>query len=203
MFPSPHGVSRRAFFRRGAALVPALMMAPAVLRGQASNTVNMEGNYYLPVRPPAKSNPTVQLDEDAIIALERTLACPCPCTLDIYTCRTTDVACSNSPAIHGDVVRMVNGGYSAEEILLELDNVYGQRIMASPRKSGFSLMVWFMPFAAVGTGALVIAGLVRSWRQNAVNAVAARVDGGVGRIGVQATDDEMARLQAALRDDAR
>ncbi len=163
----------------------------------------MEGNYYLPVRPPAKPNPVVQLDEEAVIALERTLACPCPCTLDIYTCRTTDVTCSNSPAIHGDVIRMVNGGYNADEILLELDKVYGQRIMASPAKSGFSLMVWFMPFAALATGALAIALLVRTWRQNAVNATAARVDGGVGRIGVQATDDEMARLQAALRDDTR
>lgn len=203
MFPSPLAVSRRAFLRRGAALVPALAITPSLLQGQVGSTVNMEGNYYLPTRPPAKPNPVVQLDDEAVIALERTLACPCPCTLDVYTCRTTDVTCSNSPAIHGDVVRMVNGGYNADEILFELDKVYGQRIMASPAKSGFSLMVWFMPFALMATGALVIAALVRSWRQNAVNATAARIDGGIGNIGVQATDDEMARLQAALRDDTR
>ncbi len=196
-------LSRRGFLTRCAVAAPVLLAAPTLLRAQSSATVDMEGDYYLPVRPPAKPNPTVQLDEEAVIALERTLACPCPCTLDIYTCRTTDVTCGNSPAIHGDIVRMVNGGYSGDEILAELNKVYGQRIMASPKKSGFSLLVWFMPFAAVGTGALVIAALVRSWRKNAVESAAVSSASGVRSIGVQATDDEMARLDAALRDDSR
>ena len=57
-------------------------------------------------------------------------------------------------------------------------------------------MGWFLPFAAIGTGAVVIAGLLRSWRRNALEAAAARSDGRVVRaIGVQATDDEMARLE--------
>jgi cytochrome c-type biogenesis protein CcmH len=196
-------VSRRGFLTRCAVTAPVLLAAPSLLRAQSSATVDMEGDYYLPVRPPAKPNPTVQLDEDAVMALERTLACPCPCTLDIYTCRTTDVTCGNSPAIHGDIVRMVNGGYTGDEIVAELNKVYGQRIMASPKKSGFSLMVWFMPFAVVGTGALVIAALVRSWRKNAVEAAALSSASGVRSIGVQATEDEMARLNAALRDDSR
>lgn len=194
-------LSRRSFLTRCAVAAPVLLAAPTLLRAQS--TVNMEGDYYLPVRPPAKPNATAQLDEAGVIELERTLACPCPCTLDIYTCRTTDVTCGNSPAIHGDIVRMVDGGYSGDEIVAELNKVYGQRIMASPKKSGFSLMVWFMPFAAVGTGALVIAALVRSWRKNAVEAAAISSASGVRSIGVQATDDEMARLNAALRDDSR
>jgi cytochrome c-type biogenesis protein CcmH len=164
----------------------------------------MEGDFYLPVRPEPKPGGTPQLDEDAMIALERTLACPCPCTLDIYTCRTTDVTCSNSPAIHRDVQRMIDGGYSGDEIVGQLTGVYGERILMAPSKTGFNLVGWFLPFVAIGTGAVLIATLLRSWRRNAIDsAEGAAGVGALGAIRVQATDDEMARLQAALRDDSR
>ncbi len=197
------GVTRRAFFVRSAALAPVVLAAPALLRAQNAATVNMNGDFYIPVRPAPKPNATAQLDDDAIQALERTLACPCPCTLDVYTCRTTDVLCTNSPAIHRDVVRMVEGGYSGDEIVSQLTGVYGQRILALPKKEGFNLVGWFFPFVAIGTGGLAIAYLLRTWRQNAVAAAALATTSGVRSIGVQATDEEMARLNAALRDDSR
>jgi cytochrome c-type biogenesis protein CcmH len=143
------------------------------------------------------------LDGDAINTLERTLACPCPCTLDIYTCRTTDVTCTNSPAIHRDVVRMVDGGYSGDEIVAELTNVYGERILMAPRKTGFNLVAWFFPFVAIGTGAVAIAALLRSWRNNALATATLQADGTVRPIRANGTDEEMARLNAALRDDSR
>ncbi len=196
--------SRRAFLARCAAAAPVLLTAPALLRAQTNSPVDMTGDFYIPARPPLKPNAQPRLNEDEIIALERTLACPCPCTLDIYTCRTTDVACRNSPAIHRDIVRMANGGYDGDEIVQELTNVYGQRILLSPRKSGFNLVVWVLPFAAIGTGAVVLAMLVRSWRRNALEAAAARsARPDVIPVGTKATDDELARLDAALRDDSR
>jgi len=197
----PH--SRRAFLAHAAVTVPLLLVAPTLLRAQPSSTVNMAGDFYMPVRPAPKPGAVASLDGDAINTLERTLACPCPCTLDIYTCRTTDVTCSNSPAIHRDVVRMVDGGYSADEIVAELTNVYGERILMAPRKSGFNLVAWFFPFVAIGTGGVVIAALLRSWRNNALASATLMADGTVRPIRAQGTDEEMARLNAALRDDSR
>lgn len=195
--------TRRAFLTYAATTVPLLAVAPALLRAQPSSTVNMAGDFYIPVRPAPKANAVPTLDGDAINTLERTLACPCPCTLDIYTCRTTDVTCSNSPAIHRDVVRMVDGGYSGDEIVAELTNVYGERILMAPRKSGFNLVAWFLPFVAIGTGGVAITLLLRSWRNNARASATLMADGTVRPIRAQGTDEEMARLDAALRDDSR
>jgi len=195
--------TRRAFLAHAAVTVPLLAVAPSVLGAQSSSPVNMAGDFYIPVRPAPRPNAVTLLDSDAINTLERTLACPCPCTLDIYTCRTTDVTCSNSPAIHRDVARMVEGGYSGDEIVAELINVYGERILMAPRKSGFNLVAWFLPFVAIGTGAVAITVLLRSWRNNARAAATLMADGTVRPIRPQGTDEEMARLDAALRDDSR
>jgi len=200
--PAAPRLARRAFIARCAIALPLSMAAFRSARGQPSSTVNMDGDFYIPVRPASKPDAVAQLDENAVIALEKQLACPCPCSLDIYTCRTTDVACTNSPAIHGDVVRMVDGGYTGDEIVAQLTGTYGQRIRLVPSKSGFNLVAWFFPFVAVGTGGLVIARLVHSWRRNAEQA-AHSAQGDIPAISVQGTDDELARLNAALRDDSR
>lgn len=202
MTPDPaRRLTRRAFVVRCAVAVPTTVLATASIQAQPSSTVNMDGNYYFPVRPPAKPDAVAQLDEGAVIALEKTLACPCPCSLDIYTCRTTDVTCTNSPAIHADIVRMVDGGYSGDEIVSQLSGRYGQRIRLVPSKSGFNLVAWFLPFVAVGTGGLLIARLVHSWRHAEQAAHQSQSD--IRAISVQATSDEMERLNAALRDDSR
>lgn len=196
-------LNRRDFVKRGAASLTATLLAAETLRAQPNSTVNMNGDFYIPVRPPAKADRTAQLDDAAVATLERTLACPCPCSLDIFTCRTTDVACTNSPAIHRDIVLMVNGGYSADEIVEQLTGAYGQRILLSLPKSGFNLVGWFLPFVAIGTGGFVLAALVRSWRHNALEAARVSAQPGSASIGVQATEEELARLNAALRDDSR
>jgi cytochrome c-type biogenesis protein CcmH len=195
-------LSRRAFVARCAIAVPLSLLAVGSAGAQPNSTVNMNGDFYTPVRPAPKPDAVAQLDETAVIALEKNLACPCPCSLDIYTCRTTDVTCTNSPAIHRDIILMVDGGYTGDEIVAQLSGTYGQRIRLVPSKSGFNLVAWFLPFVAVGTGGLVIAKLVHTWRRNAEQAAHA-VPRDVRTIPVQGTDDELARLNAALRDDSR
>jgi cytochrome c-type biogenesis protein CcmH len=135
---------------------------------------------------------------------ERQLACPCPCTLDIYTCRTTDFTCGISPAVHGDIQRLVDGGYTATEIMDALTGTYGDFILNSPRKEGFSLAAWFAPFAAVAVGAVGIGALLRSWRMNARTAEAARAANTTNAAAdatIDATPEELARLAAALREE--
>lgn len=186
----------------------------------------MPAESYRAVWKPAKPNATPVVDEQGIEALERRLACPCPCTLDVYTCRTTDFSCGISPAVHADVLRLVEGGYSADEIMAAMTETYGDFILMTPRKQGFNLLAWFAPFAAVGAGAVVIAALLRRWRINGEAAAAianeqasrlqmagtATSDGGVhadetvgpGGASVTpsgATREELDRLAAALRDD--
>ncbi len=162
----------------------------------------MTSDSYKPVVRPAKPSAVKQMDEKQLEAFERNLACPCPCTLDIYTCRTTDFNCGISPAVHGDIQRLVEGGYNADEIMAAMTQTYGDFILMQPRKQGFNLLAWFAPFAAIGLGAVAIGALLRGWRRNADVAAAQRAAEPVKLdSSIDATPDELARLQAALREE--
>ena len=218
---------RRAFLTtvgRGALGVAALSVAssatarkllaqqPATSQSAASN-VEMTSDSYKPVRRPPKAGATTLMDDKQIETFERELACPCPCTLDVYTCRTTDFNCGISPAVHRDVKMLVDGGYSADEIMAALTDTYGDFILMTPRKQGFNLLAWFAPFAAIGIGAVAIGALLRGWRLNATKATAARAEAAqrapvsssnapfAPPADVDATEAELVRLQAALRHD--
>jgi hypothetical protein len=66
----------------------------------------------------------------------------------------------------------------------------------APRAEGFNLVGYIAPFVAFGAGALAVVGVLRSW--NAKKALP--VPAGVAT--VSATPDELARLDAAIRDDS-
>ncbi|MBC8090183.1 MAG: cytochrome c-type biogenesis protein CcmH [Phycisphaerae bacterium] len=169
----------------------------------AAGVVNMEGDFYKSVRLPPKPNATPLLNKKQIEEFERTIACPCPCTLDVFTCRTTDFACGNSPAVHADVQAMVKGGYNADEILQAMIGTYGNNILMAPPKKGVNLIAWFAPFAALGAGAILVNAMLRGWRKNSQVAADRALASMIKPAEVVATDDEMARLRKALRDDTR
>ncbi|GAB1342259.1 cytochrome c-type biogenesis protein [Gemmatimonas sp.] len=198
--------SRRAFVAGVTAVIGGLAVVTtgaAAQQAAAPGGEAMTADSYKPISRPAKPGATPTMDAKQVEAFERQLACPCPCTLDIYTCRTTDFTCGISPAVHGDIQRLVDGGYTGAEIMEALTGTYGDFILNAPRKEGFSLVAWFAPFAAVAFGAVGIGALLRSWRVNAKVADAARpARSHVGTDpAIDATPEELARLQAALRED--
>lgn len=184
----------------------------------ASN-VAMDPSGYKPVGLPPKANGRSVLTADQRDALEHRIKCQCPCTLDVYTCRTTDFTCGISPAMHADVQQMVAGGYSGDEILAAFTHTYGDRVLMSPPKVGFNLAGYFAPIAVLGTGTVAVASLMRRWSTRAQAAIAARVpvaqpapvstaraDRGdpvsytaSDAAALGATPDELARLEAAVR----
>lgn len=179
----------------------------------AASNVEMTSDSYKPVRREPKPGATPQMTDKQLEVFERELACPCPCTLDVYTCRTTDFNCGISPAVHKDIKALVDGGYSGAEIMAAMTETYGDFILMTPRKQGFNLLAWFAPFAAVAVGAVAIGALLRSWRINAATGTATRAAAAEAEAkaaasspfappaDVEATPDELARLQAALRND--
>jgi cytochrome c-type biogenesis protein CcmH len=132
--------------------------------------------------------------------LEHHIHCQCGCVLDIYTCRTTDFSCGVSPAMHRDVMSLVQGGYSADESIAAFRGAYGERVLMSPVKEGFNWAGYVTPFAAIGAGAVVVATLIRKWGRRAVARVRP-VE--VRPLQVDASPDELARIAAAVREDAR
>ena len=156
----------------------------------------MEQDAYKPVYVPPKPGAAPSMTDEKRDDLEHELKCQCGCVLDVFTCRTTDFACAVSPAMHRDVMSLVSGGYTAPEILSEFQKVYGEQVLMSPLKEGFNWVGYLMPFAALITGGVVVGGLIRKW-----GARAAAQPHSTG-VKVDATQEELDELQAALKDDS-
>lgn len=193
-------VTRRGFLlgAASAASVAGAALAAGRLGAQEPTGTSMAGDGYVPVKLPPKAGATPSLTVDERDALERLLACPCPCTMDIFTCRTSMPSCGFSPRIHRDVLALVEGGYSSGEILAAFEGAYGEHIRMAPPKRGFNLVGWFTPFVALLLGAIAVIFLLRSWRRPATAAVASP---DVRPLRVAASDEELARLEAAIRRD--
>jgi cytochrome c-type biogenesis protein CcmH len=61
------------------------------------------------------------------------------------------------------VVKKLRQGESKEEILQYFESRYGERILATPHKKGFNLILWILPFVFVALAAIVIYFLIRRW----------------------------------------
>jgi cytochrome c-type biogenesis protein CcmH len=197
-------VIRREFLTAAAAV--ALASRPSGAQEQeARKTMSgpMDENRYRPVALPAKTNAGAAMSEEARDALEHHIHCQCGCTLDVYTCRTTDFTCPVSPAMHGDVVKLATAGYSSDEILNAFTAVYGERVRMTPLRTGFNWAGYLAPFLAVGAGGLALAAVMVRWQRAAV---AAHADGPAAlttEAPADATPEELTRLDAELRDDTR
>ena len=177
---------------------PIMHDSSAVREGQG-NLFQMDQSAAQTVRLPAKPNAVPLLTDDQRDALEHKIHCQCGCTLDVYTCRTTDFSCAVSPAMHRDVLELVRGGYSAQEIMDAFQNVYGERVLMAPTKSGFNLIAWFAPGTAVLIAGAVLVTLLRRWKTTATVAKEARLSNAALAQSVDATPDEIARLEAAVK----
>jgi cytochrome c-type biogenesis protein CcmH len=160
-----------------------------------SNLFAMDQGAARPVRLPPKANAVKQLTNTQRDALEHQLHCQCGCTLDVFTCRTTDFSCQVSPVMHRDVMALVDGGYSAQEIIDAFVTTYGERVLMAPPRSGFNTLAWVSPGIAV----LVAAAFILAFLRRSQSPKTAPL--GPAAKGVDATDDELARLEAAIRRD--
>ena len=190
--------SRREFFLRVASVTAALAVGREGRAQDLASQAQMPGmnGSIRPVRLPPKPDAKPVLTQDERDALEHRIHCQCGgCTLDVYTCRTTDFTCQISPAMHRDVLALVEGGYGAQEIIDAFVGTYGERVLMAPKRS--NLLAWFTPGAAVVVGAGVVAMLLKRWKSEKP-ALAP-----VALTGVDATPDELARLDAVLKGDDR
>jgi len=180
--------SRRAFLGAGLAfaLVPA---AQDSLAGRGA--VGTLRDPSVVGRPRVPADPEENAAE--IQAIELRLACNCGCTLDIFTCRTTDFSCTYSPKLHREVLALRNQGMSAQQVLDAFVEKYGEKALMAPKPKGFNLAGYLVPGVAIATaGALVV--LVIGRRRAAV----AAAGGPAAATQVQASAEELERLRRAL-----
>ncbi len=170
--------------------------APA--QGTTSNLFDMDQDAAKTVRRPAKPGATKSMSDEERDALERQIRCQCGCTLDVYICRTTDFSCQVSPAMHRDIISLVEGGYSAKEIVDAFVTTYGERALMAPPRAGFNLAGYLMPFAVLAAGSVVLTVVLRRMQNKVGEKRETAVASPRETIG---TSDELAKLEAAVRRD--
>jgi len=166
----------------------------------SSNLFDMDqGAARRVVRPP-KAGAVTKLTDDERDAVEHKLHCQCGCTLDVYVCRTTDFSCQVSPAMHRDVMALVEGGHSAQEIIDAFVDTYGERALMAPKREGFNWAGYLVPFGALAAGGAALVTVLRRMQQRAALVAAPARPSGASAPAL-GTADEMARLDAAVRRD--
>jgi len=155
----------------------------------------MDQEAWRSVRLAPKPNATPSMTPEERDAFEHNVRCQCGCTLDVFTCRTTDFSCQVSPAMHRDIMAMVAGGYTAAEITDTFKKVYGDRVLMAPPKEGFNIVGYVLPGVAVAIGAVVLMYVIKGLGKPVVakaSPIATDID---------ASADELARLDRAVRND--
>jgi cytochrome c-type biogenesis protein CcmH len=140
--------------------------------------------------------PTDVRDDAEIQAIEQRLACNCGCTLDVFTCRTTDFTCTYSPELHREVLALRDNGKTAQEILDTFVAKYGEKALMAPKPQGFNLAGYLLPGALIAAGGAALV-LFISRRKATVSSI-----GGVTPAApeVRASPEELERLRRALAD---
>lgn len=191
-------ISRRAALRSfAAALVPLQQSLPRPEQGKDSlSGRGATGTLRDPASAGRPRQPTDSRENDAEIKrIEQQLACTCGCTLDVFTCRTTDFTCTYSPALHREVLALRDQGKSAREILDAFIAKYGEKALMAPEPRGFNLWGYLLPGVLIGGAAVALAAILR--RREAV-AAAAPAESPPPQ--VTATPEELERLDRALEE---
>jgi cytochrome c-type biogenesis protein CcmH len=139
-------------------------------------------------RPQAAT--TARDDDAAIQAIEKRLRCTCGCTLDVYTCRTTDFSCTYSPQLHREVLGLRDSGMTGQQIVDAFVAKYGEQALMAPRPEGFNLAGYLLPGSLVAAAGGVMLWILSRRRLRTAQELAP--------VAVDATPEELERLRQAL-----
>ncbi len=194
-------LATRALAAQQVTPAPSAPDSAAPAQGTTSNLFDMNQDAAKSVRRPPKRDAAPSMTADARDGLEHQIRCQCSCTLDVYTCRTTDFSCDVSPAMHRDAMALVAGGYSAQEILDAFVDTYGEKALMAPKREGFNLAGYIVPFVALGGGAVALVAVLRRMQQRATLASSRSAVTAAPPTAPGASAAEMDRLAAAIRRD--
>jgi cytochrome c-type biogenesis protein CcmH len=187
--------SRRDFLRALGAGLPSVIGL-----SQGQDSLAGRGRTGTLRDPAAAGRPRTPTDprenEAEIQAIEQRLACNCGCTLDVFTCRTTDFSCTYSPALHREVLALREGGKTAEEILDAFVAKYGEKALMAPRPQGFNWVGYLLPGAAMLAASAGLVAVISRRRMVVATPPAAGASPAPPDSG--ATPEELERLRREL-----
>ena len=108
--------------------------------------------------------------DDEVNAIAKNLYCPvCPNTpLDV--CETK--ACQDW---REQIRTQLGQGWTEAQILDYFVVQYGERVLAEPKRGGFTSLVWLLPVIVTGLGLILVWQVLVQWRRSAAKEQAAAV----------------------------
>jgi cytochrome c-type biogenesis protein CcmH len=94
-------------------------------------------------------------------------------------CQSLSVADSPSETanqMRGIIRERLAAGDSPEQVRAYFVEKYGDWILLSPPKSGFTLLVWVVPFVGLGIGLVLVVVMVRRWSRTPQTAARSQID---------------------------
>jgi cytochrome c-type biogenesis protein CcmH len=107
--------------------------------------------------PTAQGQPTYTEAEANDVAGK--LMCECGAAVTVADCGENAVA----NGMRAIISQQVALGKTTDEILDHFVSLYGECILAEPRKSGIGLAAWLAPFVAIVAGGAVLGGSMWAW----------------------------------------
>ncbi len=126
--------------------------------------------------------------------IEESLTCQCGCGLTVANCNHPN--CEFSVPAREQIEAMLHRGMTGPQVIAFFRHKYGEKILSAPTTTGFNLLAWVMPFAALLGGGIFVALAIGRWRAHPENPAPALDSAARG-----GADDEMRRrLERDLRE---
>ncbi|MDH5478410.1 MAG: cytochrome c-type biogenesis protein CcmH [Nitrospinota bacterium] len=106
----------------------------------------------------AQAQPTGKFSEELFTSIQRDMICLCGCKSILKDC--PHVNCDYAIPARKRIREMLDQGKSREEILAEFVKEKGEQALAAPKKEGFNILGYILPFIAIlgaGYGVVLIA----------------------------------------------
>lgn len=128
--------------------------------------------------------------DDDVNRVAKQLYCPvCPNTpLDV--CETK--ACQDWRA---QIKDQLAAGWTDDQVIQYFVEQYGERVLAEPRRSGFTSFVWLLPVVSIVIGLVVVAQVLRGWKTKRAAPVVPAIPAPAAEI----PPDVLERLEEELR----
>jgi cytochrome c-type biogenesis protein CcmH len=102
-------------------------------------------------------------EEDlSVHSVSSELMCQCGCALTVAACQEA-MECAVADGIVEEIDNQIAAGKTKGEVQGYFASVYGEKVLALPKKSGFSLTAWTTPFLAISAGAVALSVVVWWW----------------------------------------
>ncbi len=130
---------------------------------------------------------------DPVEDVTRELMCQCGCTMIVNVCD-----CGTAEQMRQVVRGQLSEGRSGQEIIDYFVSQYGEKVLGSPRKEGFNLTAYVLPFAAIAAGGGGVSAAAYAWVRRSRAGVHAQPATAAADEDLAAYEDELARDLAEL-----